>query len=53
MQNVITLKFFPTNKGDLDIQMARDLVFKLKKCKKTNLDLYIDYCIEIAEKNKY
>lgn len=47
------VKIFPTNKGDLDIQMARDLVFKLKKCKKTNLDLYIDYCIEIAEKNKY
>lgn len=47
------VKIFPTNKGDLDIQMARDLAFKLKKCKKTNLDLYIEYCIEIAEKNKH
>lgn len=47
------VKIFPTNKGDLDIQMARDLASKLKKCKKTNLDLYIEYCIKIAEKNKH
>lgn len=44
-------RIFPTNKGDLDIDMAIDFLEKLKKCQKSNLYLYFDYCIAIAQNN--
>lgn len=42
-------KIFPTNHGDLDFKMAQDLLRDLKDCPCTNLDLYLEYCLEIAE----
>jgi len=42
---------FPTNHGDLDINMAKDFLDKIKKCKCSNLNEYIEYCISIAERN--
>jgi len=44
---------FPTNKGDLDCDMARDFKEKLEECKCTNMDEYVKYCISIFEENTY
>lgn len=45
-------RIFPTNRGDLDIHMAEEFAEKLnKKCKKSNMGLYFDYCISISKKN--
>lgn len=43
------ITIFPTNHGDLDIQIAEELLVKLKNCKSTNLDKYIEYCISVAK----
>lgn len=43
------ITIFPTNHGDLDIQIAEEFLEKLKSCKSTNLDEYIEYCILIAK----
>ncbi len=43
------ITIFPTNHGDLDIQIAQELLKKLKTCKSTNLDKYIEHCILIVE----
>lgn len=43
------IKIFPTSKGDLDIDMAKDFVKKLKRCKSSNLSKYFEYCIALAE----
>lgn len=40
---------FPTNSGDLDIDMAKDFLNKIKKCKCSNLYKYIEHCILLAE----
>lgn len=45
------ITIFPTNHGDLNMEMAKELGSKLKKCPCSNLYEYIQYCIEIAEKN--
>ena len=45
------IKLFPTNNGDIDIDKAKDLINKLKGQKNTNLEEYIQYCINIAETN--
>lgn len=45
-------RIFPTNKGDLDINMAIEYANKLKECKNSNLYLYFEYCISIAQKNR-
>lgn len=42
---------FPTNHGDLDIDIAKDYLKKIKSCKCSNLDKYIQYCVSLAEKN--
>lgn len=41
---------FPTNHGDLDLEQAKKLRAKLAKCNSTNMDEYLKYCIELAEK---
>ncbi len=43
------ITIFPTNHGDLDIKIAEELLEKLKNCKSTNLNEYIEYCILIAK----
>lgn len=46
------IKIFPTNKGDLDLQMAKDFSRSLHKSKEcTNMYEYVDYCIDLAEQN--
>jgi len=40
---------FPTYRGDLDIDIARDLLAKLKQCRCSNIDKYIEYCLQIVE----
>ena len=44
-------RYFPTNKGDLDIHMAEQFAEKLKKCKNSNLYEYFEYCVLIAKRN--
>ncbi len=43
------IQIFPTNHGDLDMKMAEEFLKKLKNCKNTNLDIYIERCISIAK----
>lgn len=45
------IKVFPGKKGDLDISMVKQYADKLKKCNNSNLYLYFEYCVSIAEKN--
>lgn len=45
------MTIFPTNQGDLNIDMAKDLAEKLKSSTCSNLSSYISYCIDIAESN--
>lgn len=42
---------FPTNHGDLDINIAKEFLKKLKKLSCSNLSLYISHCISIAEED--
>lgn len=42
------IQIFPTNHGDLDVEKAKEFYEKLKKCKCTNLDEYIKYCLDIC-----
>ena len=44
------ITIFPTNHGDLDINIAREYLNKLKNCKCSNLDKYFEHCILLAEK---
>ena len=39
---------FPTNHGDLDMNKAQDLLEKLQKCKSTNMNKYIEYCLGLV-----
>ena len=45
------ITIFPTNHGDLDMEKAEALGQKLAGCQCSNLNEYIQYCIEIAKKN--
>lgn len=45
------ISLFPTNHGDLDLSKTEKLQQKLKVCKSTNLDAYLQYCIELAKRN--
>jgi hypothetical protein len=44
------IKLFPTNRGDLDIDIAKEYLEKIKRCKCSNLNEYIAHCISLAEK---
>ena len=44
------IKIFPTNHGDSNYEMIKDLANKLEKCRTSNLEQYINYCLEIAKK---
>ena len=46
------ITIFPTSHGDLDITAAQKLYENLKNCYCTNMDEYINACIENAEANK-
>ncbi len=43
------IKIFPTSKGDLDMDIAKDFAKKLRNCKASNLYEYFEYCIALAE----
>ncbi len=43
------IKIFPTSKGDLDMNIAKEFANKLQKCKSSNLYEYFDYCISVVE----
>lgn len=43
------IQIFPTNHGDLDLQIAQDFCKTLKHCKSTNLEEYVQYCIDICK----
>lgn len=42
------IKIFPTNQGDLDLEMAREFLDKLRRCNCSNLDKYVEYCLRLA-----
>ncbi len=44
------IKIFPTNHGDLNMDIAKDYLNRFKQCKHSNLYEYLQYCISIAEK---
>lgn len=44
------IKIFPTNHGDSNYEMIKDLANKFEKCRTSNLEQYINYCLEIAKK---
>lgn len=41
---------FPTNHGDLDVEMAQDFLEALKGCKNSNLAVYVEYCLSLVLK---
>lgn len=43
------IRIFPTNHGDLNIDIAKEFYNKLKTSKKSNLSEYIKYCLDIVE----
>lgn len=45
------IALFPVHHGDLDLGVVKQLRDKLKKLDCTNLDVYLDYCIQLAEKD--
>ena len=47
------ITIFPMNNGDLDIARAKELLGKLKDCPDTNMDTYIETCIQLAERNRF
>ncbi len=50
------IRLFPTNHGnDLDMETAWDFYQKLRDCPCTNMEIYVKYCIDIAQKmqNEY
>jgi len=46
------IKIFPTIHGDSDKKSICELLEKLKSCSSTNLEIFLDYCVQIAESNK-
>lgn len=40
---------FPTNHGDLNLNMAKEFLQKLQKCKCTNMDQYVEYCLSLVK----
>ena len=44
------IRIFPTNHGDADLETIKDFSNRLKSCKYTNMEIYADYCVQIAEK---
>jgi hypothetical protein len=45
------VEIFPTNHGDLDLNIAKEYEQKFRSCKCTNLEEYLCHCITIAEEN--
>lgn len=39
---------FPTNKGDLDVKIAREFLDTLRDCECSNLDKYVEYCLSLV-----
>ena len=39
---------FPTNHGDLDIEMAQEFLESLKQCKNSNLAIYVEHCLSLV-----
>ncbi|NLK71485.1 MAG: hypothetical protein GX285_00510 [Clostridiales bacterium] len=47
------ITIFPTNQGDLDLNMAKDFSESLKKCKSSNFREYVEYCISITTETQF
>lgn len=45
------IQIFPTNHGDLDLNKAKEFLESLKLCRNSNLSVYVERCIELAEAN--
>lgn len=43
------VKIFPTNHGDLNVETAQAFRDKLRGCRCTNLEQFVDYCLELAQ----
>lgn len=44
---------FPTNHGDLDVDIAKNFRETLKKCKCTNLEEYVEYCLSVIPQAEF
>lgn len=45
------ITIFPTNHGDLDLSQAKKFWEALKCCRHSNMSVYLERCIELAEEN--
>jgi hypothetical protein len=45
------VSIFPTNHGDLDVNIAKEYCKKFNSCGSTNLDEYFKYCLEIINQS--
>ena len=45
------IQLFPTNHGDLDLNKAKFFLESLKRCKNSNMSVYVERCIELSEEN--
>lgn len=45
------IQIFPTNHGDLDLDKAKSFLNALKRCKNSNMHIYLERCIELAQEN--
>lgn len=44
------VRIFPTNHGDANLETIKDFSKRLKSCDGTNMEIYADYCLKVAEK---
>lgn len=45
------IQIFPTNHGDLDLDKAEAFLEALKRCKNSNMSVYVKRCIELSKEN--
>lgn len=45
------IQIFPTNHGDLDLNKAKNFLEALKRCRHSNMHIYLERCIELSQEN--
>lgn len=45
------IQVFPTNHGDLDLRKAKEFLESLRRCKNSNMSVYVERCIELSKNN--
>ncbi len=45
------IQIFPTNHGDLDLNKAKEFLESLRRCKNSNMSVYVERCIQLSEEN--